>query len=57
VIVVNATTTRRASEYHRRAPKVTEDAQRVRDATGRRHMLDLAEGYARAVDQVAAASS
>jgi hypothetical protein len=38
---------RRASEYLKRAAKLTEDAQRIRDAADRQHMLDLAEGYAR----------
>jgi hypothetical protein len=43
--------------WGRRAAKLTEEAQRVRDYADRKHMLDLAEGYARAADQVATVSS
>jgi hypothetical protein len=38
---------RRAREHRRRAAKLTEDAERVRDAGDRRHLLDLAECYQR----------
>jgi hypothetical protein len=31
--------------YRRRAAKLTEDAERVRDAADRRHMLELAAIY------------
>jgi hypothetical protein len=44
----NLNSRRRAGEYRRRAAKLTEDAQRVRDAADRWHLLDLAEGYVRA---------
>jgi hypothetical protein len=33
-------TTRRASEYRRRAAKLVEEALRVRDDADRRHLLD-----------------
>jgi hypothetical protein len=56
VIVANATT-RRAREYRNRAAKLTDEAQRVRDADDRRHLLDLAECYKRAADLVAVVSS
>jgi hypothetical protein len=45
-------TARRANEYRRRAAKLTEEAQRARDAADHRYMLDLAEGYARAAGQL-----
>jgi hypothetical protein len=44
--------TRRARECGRRAAKFTEQAQRFRDAADRRHLLNLAEGYTRAGDQM-----
>jgi hypothetical protein len=47
-------TARRAREYRRRAAKLAETAQHVRDAGDRRHLLNLAEGYARVADQMAA---
>jgi hypothetical protein len=40
---------------YRRAAKLTEEAQRVRDDADRRHLLDPAETYRRAADQVASA--
>jgi hypothetical protein len=47
-------TTRRAREYHKRAAKLADEAQRARDDEDRRHLLDLAETYRRAADQAAA---
>jgi hypothetical protein len=41
----------------RRAAKLAEEAQRVRDADDRRHLLELAETYRRAADQGATVSS
>jgi hypothetical protein len=53
VIPVEAATTRCASEYRRRAAKLAEEAQRVRDAADRRYVLDLVAMYQRPADQMA----
>jgi hypothetical protein len=45
--------TRRAFEYRRRAAKLAEDAERVRDDADRRHLLDMAATCQRAADQLA----
>jgi hypothetical protein len=52
-----AATTRRGRDHRKRAAKLTEEAQRVRDAADRQHLFDLAEGYARAADQMVPTSS
>lgn len=43
----------RAREYRRRATKLAAEAEHARDADDRRHLLELAETYQRAADQVA----
>jgi len=43
--------TRRARDYRKRAAQLTDMATHSRDAEDRRHLLDLAEGYASTSDQ------
>jgi len=41
---------RRARDYRKRAAKLADEAQRTRDAEGRRHLLDLVECYKRTAE-------
>jgi hypothetical protein len=49
-VTIGYATTRRAREYRRRAAKLAEAAQHVRDAADRRHLLDIVAMYRRAAD-------
>jgi hypothetical protein len=53
VIVIDASTTRRASKYRRRAAKLAETARHIRNAADRRHLLGLAATYQHTADQTA----